>query len=102
MGSCHCALRESGPSLRARRIMAVGKYITLVVLVCLSVTVTALSVQKREALSDGDAESIPAFYGFYGSPMYRPYGFPTFGWGSAGFGYNSIVVPTPNIYGGYI
>jgi hypothetical protein len=28
---------------------------------------------KREAMSraEGDAEGIPAFYGFYGSPLYR-------------------------------
>merc|ERR1711915_172836 len=56
---------------------------------------------KREAMSDGDGESIQAFHGFYGSPIYRPYGFASWGWGSPGFGTYKTYVASPNIYGGY-
>merc|ERR1712212_342528 len=55
---------------------------------------------KRSALSDGDGESIQAFQGFYGNPLYRPYGFGAWGWGSEGFGYNTLVTKQ-NVYGGY-
>jgi len=55
-------------------------------------------------LSDGDAESIPAFYGFYGNPIYRPYGFGSWGWGSANYGYNALYVPNNghNRFGGFM
>ena len=72
-------------------------------------------------LSDGDAESIQAFYGFYGNPIYRcksfmdmtkvvtltktdffrPYGFGSWGFGSSGFGYNQMVLGPNAHYGGY-
>ena len=71
-------------------------------------------------LSDGDAESIQAFYGFYGNPIYRlenileflwnlflpssffrPYGFGAWGVGSTGFGYNTMVSSPNSLYGGY-
>merc|ERR1712072_843495 len=52
-------------------------------------------------LSDGDAESIQAFYGFYGNPIYRPYGFGAWGVGSSGFGYNTMVSSPNSLYGGY-
>jgi len=52
-------------------------------------------------LSDGDAESIQAFYGFYGNPIYRPYGFGAWGVGSKGFGYNPMVSSPNSFYGGY-
>eukprot|EP00091_Calanus_sinicus_P010941 TRINITY_DN25013_c0_g1_i1.p1 TRINITY_DN25013_c0_g1~~TRINITY_DN25013_c0_g1_i1.p1 ORF type:complete len:113 (-),score=29.37 TRINITY_DN25013_c0_g1_i1:202-498(-) len=57
-------------------------------------------IVKRSALSAGDGESIQAYHGFYGNPIYRPYGFGSWGWGSEGFGYNTIV-SRPNVYGGY-
>merc|ERR1712105_155696 len=58
-------------------------------------------VVKRDAMSDGDGESIYAFQGFYGSPIYRPYGFASWGYGSPGFGRYKTYVAEPNIYGGY-
>ncbi len=35
--------------------------------------VLSIPLVKRSAMSraEGDAEAIPAFYGFYGSPLYR-------------------------------
>jgi hypothetical protein len=38
--------------------------------------------------------------GLYLPLCFRPYGFSSFGWGSTGFGYQSLVVASPNIYGG--
>merc|ERR1712098_61056 len=52
-------------------------------------------------LSDGHGESIQAFYGFYGNPLYRPYGFGSWGFGSEGFGLRSIVSQPNSVYGGY-
>jgi len=76
--------------------------IKLVLAVCMMVCVAlAVPRNRREAMSDGDAESIAAFYGFYGSPIYRPYGFGSWGYGSAGFGVGETYVASPNIYGGY-
>merc|ERR1712105_568602 len=60
---------------------------------------------KRSAdafgLADGDSEPVYAMQGFYGNPLYRPYGFGSFGWGSTNFMRGHTAVAGPNIYGGY-
>jgi len=62
-------------------------------------------VVKRAAdamsLADGNAEPISAMDGFYGNPLYRPYGFGSWGYGSTGYMRNSIIVQGPNLYGGF-
>merc|ERR1712098_957416 len=88
----------------ATTLKSMTALLTLVLLVspCLS---HSLQVVRREAepmsLADGDAEPIYAMNGFYGNPLYRPYGFGSWGWGSAGYGLNRVVVKGNNIYGGY-
>merc|ERR1712198_149973 len=93
---------------RRRRELVIGKFdmarsllIILVLTLIVSFSEAGL-LSKRSAMSDGDAESIHAFYGFYGSPIYRPYGFGSWGYGSAGFGLHPTYVASPNIYGGYM
>merc|ERR1712106_645593 len=58
-------------------------------------------VVKRAAeamsLAEGNAEPISAMNGFYGNPLYRPYGFSSWGVGSSGYMRNSVVVTGPNI-----
>jgi len=83
--------------------MAQFNIAVILVLFCiLQITLSLPHLQKREAMSDGDAESIQAFYGFYGSPIYRPYGFGSWGYGSSGYGVYNTYVASPNIYGGYM
>jgi len=70
----------------------------LVVLLCL----VSVCVAAPFSTMDSDAEHIHAFNGFYGNPIYRPYGFGSWGVGSAGFGKKMMVVSRPNsFYGGY-
>eukprot|EP00090_Calanus_glacialis_P036422 TRINITY_DN621_c0_g1_i6.p1 TRINITY_DN621_c0_g1~~TRINITY_DN621_c0_g1_i6.p1 ORF type:complete len:104 (+),score=23.35 TRINITY_DN621_c0_g1_i6:42-314(+) len=81
--------------------------LTILSLVLLLVFPTSPSplLVKRAAdamsLAEGNAEPISAMNGFYGNPLYRPYGFGAWGYGSTGFMRNSIVETGPNIYGGY-
>ena len=42
-----------------------------VLLLALAMVCKASPVMKRSALSAGDGESIEAFHGFYGNPIYR-------------------------------
>merc|ERR1712080_290478 len=66
-------------------IMAGVNTAVLIVLCCLSLP------SHPSPLSKGHGESIPVIYGFYGNPIYRPYGFGAWGFGSEGFGYRSLV-----------
>merc|ERR1711936_225540 len=78
---------------------------SIIVRVLLLVLPLSATPVKRAAdamsLADGNAEPISAMDGFYGNPLYRPYGFSSWGYGSNGYMLNSIVVRGPNIYGGY-
>merc|ERR1712008_203003 len=42
---------------------------------CIMLVTTCLAAP----LSEGNSESIQAYYGFYGNPIYRPYGFGSWG-----------------------
>eukprot|EP00090_Calanus_glacialis_P036420 TRINITY_DN621_c0_g1_i4.p1 TRINITY_DN621_c0_g1~~TRINITY_DN621_c0_g1_i4.p1 ORF type:complete len:104 (+),score=26.25 TRINITY_DN621_c0_g1_i4:42-314(+) len=81
--------------------------LTILSLVLLLVFPTSPSplLVKRAAdamsLAEGNAEPISAMNGFYGNPIYRPYGFGSWGYGSAGYGLHSTVVYGPNFYGGF-
>jgi len=81
------------------RVLAVLALVLLIVSLGQSVPV------KRSAdafgLADGDSEPVYAMQGFYGNPLYRPYGFGSFGWGSTNFMRGHTVVTGPNIYGGF-
>merc|ERR1711872_24913 len=79
----------------------VQQILQLLLVVATLATVLASPMVKREAMSDGDGEAIFAFRGFYGSPVYRPYGFTSWGYGSPGFGTFPNYVASPNIYRGY-
>jgi len=62
----------------------------------------SLALSDPSALSAGDGELINIIHGYYGSPVYRPYGYSAWGWGSEGYGYRPIVAAQPNtFYGGY-
>ena len=58
------------------------------------------SRQRRSALSSSDGEIISSFRGFVGYPIYRPYGFGAWGWGSHGFGQSVLEAASP-YYGRY-
>merc|ERR1712106_867302 len=75
----------------------------IMVLLVFSSSPSPLVKRAAEALSlaEGNAEPISAMNGFYGNPLYRPYGFSSWGVGSSGYMRNSVVVTGPNIYGGY-
>ena len=55
--------------------------------------------RAADALAVGGAEPVDAMRGFYGNPLYRPYGFGAWGFGSHGYMLNSLVLP--NLYGGF-
>merc|ERR1711892_1041486 len=76
--------------------------IMLVVLVVLS-AVSGSPVKRSAApisLAEGNAEPINAMNGFYGNPIYRPYGFGSWGYGSHGYGEHSTTLYGPHAYGG--
>merc|ERR1712203_321854 len=86
-----------------RPVMAATHLVyTLTLLVLLSVLPTSSSPYGKraaDALAVGDAEPISAMNGFYGNPLYRPYGFGAWGYGSAGYMKSHLVIP--GVYGGY-
>merc|ERR1711892_1351033 len=92
--------RQSLPSVD---MAAVTLRMILVVLLVLSV-VSASPVKRSAAplsLAEGNAESINAMNGFYGNPIYRPYGFGSWGYGSHGYGVHSTTLYGPHTYGGF-
>merc|ERR1711892_308877 len=77
--------------------------IMLVVLVVLS-AVSSSPVKRSAAplsLAEGNAEPINAMNGFYGNPIYRPYGFGSWGYGSHGYGVHSTTLYGHHTYGGF-
>merc|ERR1712106_893935 len=83
--------------------MAAVTRIMLVVLLVLSV-VSASPVKRSAAplsLAEGNAESINAMNGFYGNPIYRPYGVGSWGYGSDGYGLHTNTLYGPHAYGGF-
>merc|ERR1712113_460930 len=83
------------------RAMAAFRYLSLAVLVLVSATLGNPVKRSPDAMSlaDGNAEPISAHDGFYGNPLYRPYGFGAWGYGSQGYMKNHLIIP--NVYGGY-
>merc|ERR1712038_2008551 len=70
----------------------------IIVLLCL----LSVCVGAPFSTMDSDSEHIQAYNGFYGNPIYRPYGFGSWGVGSVGFGNKMMVSNRPNsLYGGY-
>merc|ERR1711913_82108 len=87
-------------------VMAAQRLVSLALLVLVYVCCgVEMSPVKRSpdalSLAEGNAEPITALNGFYGNPLYRPYGFGSWGVGSTGFMKNSVLVTGPNFYGGY-
>merc|ERR1712128_260885 len=83
--------------------MAAVTRIILVVLIVLS-SVSGSPVKRSAAplsLAEGNAEPINAMNGFYGNPIYRPYGFGSWGYGSHGYGVHSTTLYGPHTYGGF-
>merc|ERR1712001_348859 len=85
-------------------VMAAQRFLSLAGLVLLYVCfVVSTPLMKRSpdamSLAEGNAEPITALNGFYGNPLYRPYGFGAWGYGSQG--YMSQALEIPNVYGGY-
>merc|ERR1712025_975399 len=85
-------------------VMAAQRLVTLALMVLVYVCCSVeMSPVKRSpdalSLAEGNAEPIQALNGFYGNPIYRPYGFAAWGYGSAG--YMSHALEIPNVYGGY-
>merc|ERR1712123_310292 len=77
--------------------------IMLVLVVVLS-SVSGSPVKRSAAplsLAEGNAEPINAMNGFYGNPIYRPYGFGSWGYGSHGYGVHSTTLYGPHAYGGF-
>merc|ERR1712128_116497 len=77
--------------------------IMLAVLLVLS-AVSGSPVKRSAAplsLAEGNAEPINAMNGFYGNPIYRPYGFGSWGYGSHGYGVHSPTLYGPHTYGGF-
>merc|ERR1711937_408684 len=72
---------------------------TLVLLLVLPISCSPHGKRAADALAVGNAEPISALNGFYGNPLYRPYGFGAWGYGSSG--YMSKALEIPNVYGGY-
>jgi len=83
--------------------MARSSYIAaiLVLFVCVQLAVSLPALVKREAMSAGDGEAINGFFGFYGNPIYRPYGFGAWGYGSYGFMRGALTY-NPGKYGNYM
>merc|ERR1711864_48037 len=92
-------------SVTATAMAATHRSLPIIALVFLIVSLGDCSPVKRSAdafgLADGESEPIYAMQGFYGNPLYRPYGFGSFGWGSPNFMVGHTVVRGPNIYGGF-
>merc|ERR1712027_114865 len=84
-------------------VMAAHRLLSLAALILVFVCCVEMSPVKRSpgamSLADGNAEPIHAMNGFYGNPLYRPYGFGSWGYGSAGYMSHSLEIP--NVYGGY-
>merc|ERR1712128_52901 len=83
--------------------MAAVTRIMLVMLLVLS-AVSSSPVKRSAAslsLAEGNAEPINAMNGFYGNPIYRPYGFGSWGYGSHGYGVHSTTLYGPHAYGGF-
>merc|ERR1712227_197359 len=62
--------------------------------------VLGAAVQRRSPLSASDGEIMTSKRGFIGNPIYRPYGFSSWGWGSTGYGVNMFISESP-FYGSY-
>merc|ERR1711890_215117 len=75
--------------------------LALVVLLVVSGS-SGLPRHKRapDAMAESGAEPIQAINGFYGNPLYRPYGFGAWGFGSAGYGSHRMIFRSP-FYGGF-
>merc|ERR1712123_242929 len=105
MGGLVPELDWSRPILHTSRPVMAATVFTTLTLVLLLVFPTSPLPVKRAAdamsLAEGNAEPISAMNGFYGNPLYRPYGFSSWGFGSSGYMRNSVVVAGPNINGGY-
>merc|ERR1711899_75491 len=101
MGSCVAELDWStSPAV----VMAAQRLVSLALMVLVYacyVEMTPLVKRSPDALSlaEGNAEPITALNGFYGNPLYRPYGFGAWGYGSNGYISHAMVIP--NVYGGY-
>merc|ERR1711963_588501 len=80
-------------------------FLIMIVSSCYSHIQSSPILKKRAAdamsLAVGDAEAINARSGFFGNPLYRPYGFSAWGYGSDGFMTHRVVVAGPNLYGGF-
>merc|ERR1712106_767075 len=99
MGSIQPELDQCGQSRLVLLVMAAVRVISLVWVLLLVFSASSTPVKRSAAplsLADGNAEPINAMDGFYGNPLYRPYGF-----GSWGYGFHSTTVYGPNIYGGF-
>merc|ERR1712215_143135 len=105
MGSLVPELDYSSCIFTTGVVMAVTVATTFILAMLLVFPLSSPVPVKRAAdpmsLADGNAEPISAMDGFYGNPLYRPYGFSSWSYGSNGYMLNSIVVRGPNIYGGY-
>merc|ERR1712059_43558 len=101
MGSVELELGCGGH--QTNPVMAATNLILTLTVALLIVSTALCGPVKRSAdamsLADGDAEPINAMYGFYGQPLYRPYGFGAFGYGSVNYGLARTIVP--GHYGGF-
>merc|ERR1712123_417383 len=86
--------------MAAVRIMLIPLQAVLIVLSSVSGSPVKRSAAPL-SLAEGNAEPINAMNGFYGNPIYRPYGFGSWGYGSHGYGVHSTTLYGPHAYGGF-
>merc|ERR1712080_27854 len=98
-----CAGQRPELSCTEAAMAAPYSFIASLALVVLFLNIVNCGLVKRSpfGLADGEAEPIYAMHGFYGNPLYRPYGFGAWGYGSSNYMRGSSVVTGPNMYGGY-
>merc|ERR1712184_135243 len=101
MGSSKAgAVEKEAESILRPRHQHNGHAVSLLIIVLLCLL--SVCVGAPFSTMDSDSEHIQAYNGFYGNPIYRPYGFGSWGVGSVGFGNKMMVSNRPNsLYGGY-